>query len=148
MGKHLSEYLGQLPLLSRQVHSHLSDLFLSISGHPFYDEDQNMTLEYITVANCLMKVASMITNENDARLYQAFLGQIYIQAKEEENEFLRQWWCGFWMVVGAKVPNVSVDHLEYLLDYTLNSKNMTLVHLLVVREKRCARAMEADILIF
>ena len=94
-----------------------------------------MNLEYLTVANCLLKVALTITNENDARLYQAFLGQIYIQAKEEENEILHQWWLGFWMIVGSKVPNVTIDHLEYLLDDTLNSKKMDLVHLLVVREQ-------------
>lgn len=103
-----------------------------------------MTLEYLTVANCLLKVAVTITNENDARLYQAFLGQIYIQAKEEENELLHQWWLGFWMIVGSKVPNVAIDHLEYLLDDTLNSKRMDLVHLLVVRERASCASSRND----
>ncbi|CAF1175185.1 unnamed protein product [Adineta steineri] len=132
LSNQLGDFIQRLKRLSNNVHSKIASLFLSILNYPFYDEDHNMTFQYTVLVCLLFRVASVIYNENDARLSQPFLDEMYMNVKNDNKTMLCQWWIGFWLTIGMKLTNIAIDHIDQFFEYTFNSKDMSFIGLLML----------------
>ena len=136
MSRQLADRIQQLKILSHQTHIKIAHLCLSILDQPLFDEEQNMTMTHAILGALLFQIAQVISDETDARLYEAFLDRLYKETKEQDNAILNEWWPGFWTIAGYKFPDFARDHCEQFLDYTLTTKRANLAVILVVSQKK------------
>ncbi|CAF3019485.1 unnamed protein product [Rotaria sp. Silwood2] len=71
-----------------------------------------------------------IQNEDDARPYEPCVDRLYQLAYEDEEEKLYQWWIDFWIIIGLKCPNISIDHIPQLIDAVIDRKRIELLTML------------------
>ena len=93
-----------------------------------------MTFEHALLGTFTFKAAQTISLENDGQLYEKFLDRMFKEAKEQNNSMLYQWWSGFWIIVGYKLPNLTRNHCEQFLEYTLTTKQINLVTVSIVSQ--------------
>lgn len=132
MSRSLGLYIEHLKNLSIDTHLKLSNLFLSLLNYPFYDENQNLTLVHIILANVLFKTISNIYQENHIRLYEQFFNEMYNKGKNDNIKILLEWWATVWRVIAIKFENLVCDHIPQFLEYIFNSKDMSLISILAV----------------
>ena len=75
---------------------------------------------------------SIVIKEEDARLYLTTLDRMYSLAYDEDEKNCKHWWTTFWMTVGKKLPQLTIDHVKQLLIVTIDRKDFTCLSLLTV----------------
>lgn len=132
MARSLSNIISQLKRLSYDAHLKLATLFFSLLDYSLYDEDHNMTFQYLVLTNLLFQTVSTIANEDDARLYEPFMNRMFANAKTDGQAELYRLWVHFWLIVGGIVQNVAVDHIEQFFDYIISQQDTSLASLVLV----------------
>ena len=137
LSKHLGSGIQHLPSVSHDVHSQLATMLQSALQRPIYDAKGAMTFACVILANTIFRIAPIVANERDARLYEPCLRRMYARAKEESNETLYEFWFSTWLLMGTRLPEFAADHIDQFLEYTCHRQQMELMSLLTVSELRC-----------
>ncbi len=91
-----------------------------------------MTFEHISALHIWFKVIQSIDNEDNARVYEPCVDQLYKLVYDEDVQSVHSWWMTFWTIITLKYPNVAADHVSQFLLEIIDHKKFNLIGLLPV----------------
>jgi hypothetical protein len=91
-----------------------------------------MTFEQISALHIWFKIIQCIDNEDNARIYEPCVDQLYKLVYDEDVQSVLSWWMAFWSIITLKYPNVAADHVSQFLLEIIDHKKFNLIGLLPV----------------
>jgi len=91
-----------------------------------------MAFEQISASHIWFKIIQCIDNEDNARIYEPCVDQLYKLVYDEDVQSVLSWWMTFWSIITLKYPNVAADHVSQFLLEIIDHKKFNLIGLLPV----------------
>ena len=127
-------YMESLKVLTYDVHRQLALFCTTVLTRPLRYENGQMLFEHSAVMTLWYQIATCLTNEADALLYEQCLKRIHSLACEdddgEENYF--PLWLFFWNQVTRKMPMMAAVYIEEFLNDMIDRKQIAMVTVLSV----------------
>ena len=135
MAKYLGTWIDHHKVFSQQFHQRIGEMLHSILGQPFYEDDLQLTLSHVILANILLRIAAVLVHENDLRVYVPLADELQRVKKNqplEQQSMIEQWWDAFWLITVSKFPSIAVEHLDQFFHRLIDEKCLTMANLILV----------------